>query len=403
MMNEAYIYDALRTPRGKGKKDGSLNEVAPIKLASQTLKALEKRNNINTEDVDDVVLGCVHPVGEQGADIARTAVLEANWHQSVGGVQVDRFCASGLEAINIAAGQIMSGQSDMTVGGGVESMSRVPMGSSGGAWMVDPAVAYNTYFVPQGISADLLATKYNYSRTDVDSYAVESQKRADKAWKENKFKKSIVPVEDQNEIEILNYDEHIRPDTTMQSLASLEPSFSKIGAHQGFNEVAILKYPEVERIKHVHHAGNSSGIVDGAAAVLLGNEDMGKKYGLKPRAKIKSFASIGSEPTIMLTGPADSAEKALKRAKMNVQDIDLFEMNEAFAAVVLRFMEALNIDHSKVNVNGGAIAMGHPLGATGAMIMGTILDELERKNLSTGLVTLCVGAGMGTATIIELV
>ncbi len=403
MMNEAYIYDALRTPRGKGKKDGSLNEVAPIKLASQTLKALEKRNNINTEDVDDVVLGCVHPVGEQGADIARTAVLEANWHQSVGGVQVDRFCASGLEAINIAAGQIMSGQSDMTVGGGVESMSRVPMGSSGGAWMVDPAVAYNTYFVPQGISADLLATKYNYSRTDVDSYAVESQKRADKAWKENKFKKSIVPVEDQNKIEILNYDEHIRPDTTMQSLASLEPSFSKIGAHQGFNEVAILKYPEVERIKHVHHAGNSSGIVDGAAAVLLGNEDIGKKYGLKPRAKIKSFASIGSEPTIMLTGPADSAEKALKRAKMNVQDIDLFEMNEAFAAVVLRFMEALNVDHSKVNVNGGAIAMGHPLGATGAMIMGTILDELERKNLSTGLVTLCVGAGMGTATIIELV
>lgn len=402
-MNEAYIYDALRTPRGKGKKDGSLNEVAPIKLASQTLKALEKRNNINTEDVDDVVLGCVHPVGEQGADIARTAVLEANWHQSVGGVQVDRFCASGLEAINIAAGQIMSGQSDMTVGGGVESMSRVPMGSSGGAWMVDPAVAYNTYFVPQGISADLLATKYNYSRTDVDSYAVESQKRANKAWKENKFKKSIVPVEDQNEIEILNYDEHIRPDTTMQSLASLEPSFSKIGAHQGFNEVAILKYPEVERIKHVHHAGNSSGIVDGAAAVLLGNEDIGKKYGLKPRAKIKSFASIGSEPTIMLTGPADSAEKALKRAKMNVQDIDLFEMNEAFAAVVLRFMEALNVDHSKVNVNGGAIAMGHPLGATGAMIMGTILDELERKNLSTGLVTLCVGAGMGTATIIELV
>ena len=402
-MNEAYLYDALRTPRGKGKKDGSLNEVAPIKLSSQTLKALEKRNNINTEDVDDVVLGCVHPVGEQGADIARTAVLEANWHQSVGGVQVDRFCASGLEAINIAAGQIMSGQSDMTVVGGVESMSRVPMGSSGGAWMADPNVAYNTYFVPQGISADLLATKYNYSRTDVDAYAVESQKRADKAWKENKFKKSIVPVEDQNKIEILNYDEHIRPDTSMQSLASLEPSFSKIGANQGFNEVAILKYPEVERIKHVHHAGNSSGIVDGAAAVLLGNEDIGKKYGLKPRAKIKSFASIGSEPTIMLTGPADSAEKALKRAKMNVQDIDLFEMNEAFAAVVLRFMETLNIDHSKVNVNGGAIAMGHPLGATGAMIMGTILDELERKNLSTGLVTLCVGAGMGTATIIELV
>ena len=400
-MNEAFIYDALRTPRGKGKRDGALNEVTPVKLASQTLKALEKRNNINTEDVDDVVLGCVHPVREQGADIARTAVLEANWHQSVSGAQVDRFCASGLEAINIAAGQIMSGQSDMTVGGGVESMSRVPMGSSGGAWMTDPDVAYNTYFVPQGISADLLATKYNYSRTDVDSYAVESQKRATTAWKQKKFKKSIIPVEDQNKINILDYDEYIRSETTMQSLASLEPSFSAIGSSQGFNDIAILKYPEIERLNHVHHAGNSSGIVDGAAAVLIGNKEIGKKYSLKPRARICSFASIGSEPTIMLTGPADSAEKALKRAKMSVNDIDLFEMNEAFAAVVLRFMDTLNIDHSKVNVNGGAIAMGHPLGATGAMIMGTILDELERRNLSTGLVTLCVGAGMGTATIIE--
>jgi len=400
-MNEAFIYDALRTPRGKGKRDGALNEVTPVKLASQTLKALEKRNNINTEDVDDVVLGCVHPVREQGADIARTAVLEANWHQSVSGAQVDRFCASGLEAINIAAGQIMSGQSDMTVGGGVESMSRVPMGSSGGAWMTDPDVAYNTYFVPQGISADLLATKYNYSRTDVDSYAVESQKRATTAWKQKKFKKSIIPVEDQNKINILDYDEYIRSETTMQSLASLEPSFSAIGNSQGFNDIAILKYPEIERLNHVHHAGNSSGIVDGAAAVLIGNKEIGKKYFLKPRARICSFASIGSEPTIMLTGPADSAEKALKRAKMNVNDIDLFEMNEAFAAVVLRFMDTLNIDHSKVNVNGGAIAMGHPLGATGAMIMGTILDELERRDLSTGLVTLCVGAGMGTATIIE--
>ena len=400
-MNEAFIYDALRTPRGKGKRDGALNEVTPVKLASQTLKALEKRNNINTEDVDDVVLGCVHPVREQGADIARTAVLEANWHQSVSGAQVDRFCASGLEAINIAAGQIMSGQSDMTVGGGVESMSRVPMGSSGGAWMTDPDVAYNTYFVPQGISADLLATKYNYSRTDVDSYAVESQKRATTAWKQKKFKKSIIPVEDQNKINILDYDEYIRSETTMQSLASLEPSFSAIGSSQGFNDIAILKYPEIERLNHVHHAGNSSGIVDGAAAVLIGNKETGKKYSLKPRARICSFASLGSEPTIMLTGPADSAEKALKRAKMSVNDIDLFEMNEAFAAVVLRFMDTLNIDHSKVNVNGGAIAMGHPLGATGAMIMGTILDELERRDLSTGLVTLCVGAGMGTATIIE--
>ena len=400
-MNEAFIYDALRTPRGKGKRDGALNEVTPVKLASQTLKALEKINNINTEDVDDVVLGCVHPVREQGADIARTAVLEANWHQSVSGAQVDRFCASGLEAINIAAGQIMSGQSDMTVGGGVESMSRVPMGSSGGAWMTDPDVAYNTYFVPQGISADMLATKYNYSRTDVDSYAVESQKRATTAWKQKKFKKSIIPVEDQNKINILDYDEYIRSETTMQSLASLEPSFSAIGSSQGFNDIAILKYPEIERLNHVHHAGNSSGIVDGAAAVLIGNKEIGKKYSLKPRARICSFASIGSEPTIMLTGPADSAEKALKRAKMSVNDIDLFEMNEAFAAVVLRFMDTLNIDHSKVNVNGGAIAMGHPLGATGAMIMGTILDELERRDLSTGLVTLCVGAGMGTATIIE--
>ena len=402
-MDEAYIYDALRTPRGKGKKDGSLNEVAPVKLASQVLKAIEKRNNINTEDVDDVILGCVHPIGEQGADIARTAVLEANWHESVAGVQVDRFCASGLEAINIAAGQIMSGQSDMTIGGGIESMSRVPMGSSGGAWMADPDVAYQTYFVPQGISADLLATKYGYSRTDVDKYAVDSQKRAATAWKEKRFKNSIVSVEDQNKIEILSHDEYMRPETTMQSLASLEPSFSKIGKLQGFNDVAILKYPEIERLEHVHHAGNSSGIVDGSAAVLIGNKEMGKKYNLRPRAKIRSFASIGSEPTIMLTGPAVSAEKALKRAKMDVSDIDLFEMNEAFAAVVLRFMDVLNIDHSKVNVNGGAIAMGHPLGATGAMIMGTILDELEREDLSTGLVTLCVGAGMGTATIIERV
>tara|TARA_B100000287_G_C20671942_1_gene793727 strand:+ start:3407 stop:4615 length:1209 start_codon:yes stop_codon:yes gene_type:complete len=400
-MSEAIIYDAVRTPRGKGKKSGSLNEVPPVQLASKVLQAIEKRNNLNTADIDDVVLGCVHPTNEQGADIARSAVLEAKWDQTVSGVQVDRFCASGLEAVNIAAGQIMSGQADMSIGGGVESMSRVPMGSSGGAWMADPTVAYNSYFVPQGISADLLATKYGYTRTDVDSYAVDSQKRADNAWKEKRFKKSIINVEDQNQLTILDKDEYMRPNTTMQSLASLDPSFAHVGKNHGFDEVAILKYPDIETIDHVHHAGNSSGIVDGAAAVLIGNKEMGNKYELKPRAKIRSFASIGSEPTIMLTGPADSAEKALKRANMQATDIDLFEMNEAFAAVVLRFMDALNVDHSKVNVNGGAIALGHPLGATGAIILGTVLDELERRDLSTGLITLCVGAGMGTATIIE--
>lgn len=400
-MSEAIIYDAVRTPRGKGKKSGSLNEVPPVQLASKVLQAIEKRNNLNTADIDDVVLGCVHPTNEQGADIARSAVLEAKWDQTVSGVQVDRFCASGLEAVNIAAGQIMSGQADMSIGGGVESMSRVPMGSSGGAWMADPTVAYNSYFVPQGISADLLATKYGYTRTDVDSYAVDSQKRADNAWKEKRFKKSIINVEDQNQLTILDKDEYMRPNTTMQSLAALDPSFAHIGKNHGFDEVAILKYPDIETIDHVHHAGNSSGIVDGAAAVLIGNKEMGNKYELKPRAKIRSFASIGSEPTIMLTGPADSAEKALKKANMQATDIDLFEMNEAFAAVVLRFMDALNVDHSKVNVNGGAIALGHPLGATGAIILGTVLDELERRDLSTGLITLCVGAGMGTATIIE--
>ncbi|MGY8975117.1 MAG: acetyl-CoA C-acetyltransferase [Alphaproteobacteria bacterium] len=399
-MIDALIFDTVRTPRGKGKKNGALNEVPPIQLASKVLQAIEKRNNINTEDVDDVVLGCVHPIGEQGADIARTAVLEANWHQTVSGVQVDRFCASGLEAVNIAAAQIMSGQSDLSVGGGVESMSRVPLGSSGGAWMADPTVAYNSYFVPQGISADLLATKYNYSRTDVDNYAVSSQKRAAEAWKEQRFKNSIIPINDQNNLSILEVDEYMRPDTTMQSLGALEPSFKKMGGI-GFDDVAILKYPELESINHIHHAGNSSGIVDGAAGVLIGNKKMGNKYELKARAKIRSFASIGSEPTIMLTGPADSAEKALRKANMKASDIDLFEMNEAFAAVVLRFMDVLKVDHSKVNVNGGAIALGHPLGATGAIILGTVLDELERRDLTTGLVTLCVGAGMGTTTIIE--
>ncbi|HYM30720.1 MAG TPA: acetyl-CoA C-acetyltransferase [Candidatus Cybelea sp.] len=402
-MTDAFIYDAVRTPRGKGRSSGSLHEVTPMKLAVTALQAVRDRNNLDTSAVEDVVLGCVEPVGEQGADIARVAVIQAGYAETTAGVQINRFCASGLEACNMASAQVMSGQSQMAIGGGVESMSRVPMGSSGGAWAMDPQVAFHTYFVPQGISADLVATKYGYSRDDVDAYAVESQKRAANAWTKGLFNKSVVPVRDQNGLTILDRDEHLRPDTTMQSLGQLEPSFKMQGETFGFDSVAIQRYPEIERIKHVHHAGNSSGIVDGAAAVLIGNAEIGKKLGLKPRARIRSFASIGSEPTIMLTGPSFSAEKALKRAGMKPGDIDLYELNEAFAAVVLRFMEALNISHDKINVNGGAIAMGHPLGATGAMILGTLLDELERRNLSTGLATLCVGAGMGTATIIERV
>ncbi len=402
-MTEAYIYDAVRTPRGRGKASGSLHSVTPMQLAVTALAAIRDRNALDTAAVDDVVLGCVEPVGEQGADIARVAVIEAGYAETTAGVQINRFCASGLEACNMAAAQVMSGQSEMAIGGGVESMSRVPMGSSGGAWATDPQVAFHTYFVPQGISADLVATKYGMSRTDVDAYAVESQKRASRAWAEGRFKKSVVPVKDINGLTVLDHDEHIRADTTMQSLAALEPSFTVPGEKFGFDAVAIQRYPEVERINHVHHAGNSSGIVDGAAAVLIGNKEIGDKLGLKPRAKIRSFASIGSEPTIMLTGPSFSAEKALKRAGMTPGDIDLYELNEAFAAVVLRFMQVLDIPHDKINVNGGAIAMGHPLGATGAMILGTLLDELERTGKGTGLATLCVGAGMGTATIIERV
>ncbi len=402
-MTEAFIYDAVRTPRGRGKASGSLHSVTPMQLAATALKAVRDRNALDTAAVDDVVLGCVEPVGEQGADIARVAVLEAGYAETTAGVQINRFCASGLEACNMAAAQVMSGQSDMAIGGGVESMSRVPMGSSGGAWAMDPQVAFHTYFVPQGVSADLVATKYGMSRTDVDAYAVESQRRAARAWAEGRFKRSVVPVTDINGLTVLERDEHIRAETTMQSLASLEPSFVKTGESFGFDAVAIQRYPEVERINHVHHAGNSSGIVDGAAAVLIGNRETGDRLGLKPRARIRSFASIGSEPTIMLTGPSFSAEKALKRAGMSAGDIDLYELNEAFAAVVLRFMQALAIDHGKINVNGGAIAMGHPLGATGAMILGTLLDELERTGKGTGLATLCVGAGMGTATIIERV
>lgn len=400
-MADAYIFDHVRTPRGKGRASGALHSVTPIELASTALRAIRDRNDLDTAYVEDVMLGCVSPVGEQGADVARVAVINADYAETTAGAQVNRFCASGLEAVNIAAGQIMSGQSDMAIGGGVESMSRVPMGSDGGAWATDPAVAFHSYFVPQGISADLIATKYGFSRDDVDSYAMESQKRAKKSWDEGRFDGSIVPVVDINGDTVLNNDEHMRPQTDMQSLASLDPAFGSLGEQFGFNSVAIQRYPEVEAIEHVHHAGNSSGIVDGASAMLLGTMEMGEKLGLTPRARIRSFASVGSEPTIMLTGPSFAAEKALKRAGMEKSDIDLWELNEAFAAVVLRFMQAMDIDHDDINVCGGAIAMGHPLGATGAMILGTVLDELERTGKSTALATLCVGAGMGTATIIE--
>ncbi|WP_374467084.1 acetyl-CoA C-acetyltransferase [Ferrovibrio sp.] len=402
-MTEAFVYDAVRTPRGKGRASGALHEVTPMRLATTVLESVRDRNELDTSLVDDVVLGCVAPVGEQGADIARVAVIQANYAETVAGVQINRFCASGLEACNMAAAKVLSGQADMAIGGGVESMSRIPMGSDGGAWATDPAVAMPTYFVPQGISADLIATKYGMSRADVDSYAVESQKRAKRSWDEGRFKKSIIPVKDINGLTVLDRDEHLRPETTMQSLASLEPSFTMMGEQFGFDSVAMQRYPDVERIEHVHHAGNSSGIVDGAAAVLIGNAEGGRKAGLKPRARIRAFTSVGSEPTIMLTGPSFAAEKALKIAGMKPSDIDLWELNEAFASVVLRFMQVLNIPHDKINVNGGAIAMGHPLGATGAMILGTMVDELERSDKNTALVTLCVGAGMGIATIIERV
>lgn len=403
-MAEAYIYDAVRTPRGKGRKDGKLHEITPVQLATQVLAAIRDRNQIDTADVDDVVLGCVAPVGEQGADIARIAVLNADYAETTAGVQINRFCASGLEAVNMAAAKVIAGEAEFAIGGGVESMSRVPMGSDGGAWAMDPAVAFKTYFAPQGIGADLIATLDGFSRDDVDSYAVESQRRAAKAWEEGRFSKSIVPVRDVIGEVVLDHDEHMRPSTDMQSLASLSPSFQAIGEQMpGFDEIAKLKYPEVERVNHVHHAGNSSGIVDGASAVLIGNKEIGAKYGLKPRARIKGMASIGSEPLIMLTGPTYVTQKLLKRLGMTKDDIDLFELNEAFASVVLRMMKHMEIPHEKMNVNGGAIAMGHPLGATGGMILGTVLDELERRDLSTALVTLCVGAGMGTATVIERV
>jgi len=402
-MTDAFIYDAIRTPRGRGKSDGALHEVTALNLASQALGAIKERNKLDPKLVDDVVLGCVDPVGEAGGDIARVAAIMAGYGDEVPGVQINRFCASGLDAVNFAAAEVMSGQHEMTIGGGVESMSRVGIGASGGAWPVDPSIALKSYFVPQGISADLIATRYGFSRDDVDAYAVESQKRAGQAWDEGRFKNSVVPVKDVNGITLLAKDEHMRPTTTMQTLAQLNPSFVQMGEMAGFDAVAVQRYPEIETLNHVHTPGNSSGIVDGAAAVLIGSKDAGKAAGLKPRARIRQFANIGSEPAIMLTGPVPVTEKVLKKAGMTTKDIDLWELNEAFASVVLRYMQAFDIPHDKINVNGGAIAMGHPLGATGAMILGTVLDELERRNLNTALVTLCIGVGMGTATIIERV
>jgi acetyl-CoA C-acetyltransferase len=402
-MIDAFIYDHVRTPRGRGKVDGALHEVTALNLATQALAAVKARNALDPTLVDDVVLGCVDPVGEAGGDIARAAALTAGYGNGVPGIQINRFCASGLDAVNFAAAEIMSGQHDMTIGGGVESMSRVGIGASGGAWPMDPTIALKSYFMPQGISADLIATKYGFSRDDVDAYAVESQKRAATAWAEGRFARSVMAIKDVNGLTILAKDEHMRPNTTMQSLAQLNPSFVQMGEIGGFDAVAVQAHPELEAVNHVHHAGNSSGIVDGAAAVLIGNKHAGERAGLEPRVRIRAFANIGSEPAIMLTGPIAVTEKVLAKAKMALDDIDLIEINEAFASVVLRYCQAFDLDAGKVNVNGGAIAMGHPLGATGAMILGTVIDELERRDLSTALVTLCIGAGMGTATIIERV
>jgi acetyl-CoA C-acetyltransferase len=402
-MPDAFIYDHVRTPRGRGKADGALHEVTALNLATQALAAVKERNALDPALVDDVVLGCVDPVGEAGGDIARAAAMTAGFGNGVPGVQINRFCASGLDAVNFAAAQVMSGQHDMAIGGGVESMSRIGIGASGGAWPVDPAIAVKSYFMPQGISADLIATKYGFSRAQCDEYAVQSQQRTAKAWDEGRFGRSVIPVKDVNGLTILAKDEHMRPDTNMQSLAQLKASFVQMGELGGFDAVAVQAHPEIEFVQHVHHAGNSSGIVDGAAAVLVGSLEAGRAASLKPRAKIRAFANIGSEPALMLTGPIDVTEKVLRRAKMKLEDIDLIEVNEAFAAVVLRYLQAFKLDPAKVNVNGGAIAMGHPLGATGAMILGTAIDELERRDLATALVTLCIGAGMGTATIIERV
>ncbi|MBO9097223.1 MULTISPECIES: acetyl-CoA C-acetyltransferase [unclassified Rhizobium] len=402
-MTEVFIYDHVRTPRGRGKKDGALHEVPSVRLAARTLEAIRDRNGLDTATVDDIIMGCVDPVMEAGAVIPKAAAFEAGYSTRAPGMQISRFCASGLDAVNLAAAKIAQGADDIVIAGGVESMSRVGLGMGGGAWFMDPSVNFPAYFMPQGVSADLIATKYGFSRADVDAYAVESQKRAAHAWKSGWFDKSVIPVKDQNGLTILAHDEHMRPGTDMQALGALNASFQMPGEMGGFEAVGIQAHPEIERINYVHHAGNSSGIVDGAGVVLLGSRAGGESMGLKPRARIKAFANIGSDPALMLTGPVDVTEKLLKRSGLSLADIDLFELNEAFAAVVLRYCQAFDIDHGKINVNGGAIAMGHPLGATGAMILGTVLDELERRDLNVALVTLCIGAGMGTATIIERV
>ncbi|PTM97621.1 acetyl-CoA C-acetyltransferase [Mycoplana dimorpha] len=402
-MTEVFIYDHVRTPRGRGKKDGALHEVPSVRLAAKVLEAIRDRNEFDTSKVDDIIMGCVDPVMDAGAVIPKASAFEAGYSTRAPGMQISRFCASGLDAVNFGAGKIAQGADDIVIAGGVESMSRVGMGMSGGAWYMDPSVNFPAYFMPQGVSADLIATKYGFSRDDVDAYAVESQKRAANAWDKGYFANSVIAVKDLNGLTILDRDEHMRPGTDMQALAQLNPSFQMPGEMGGFEAVAIQAHPEIEAINYVHHAGNSSGIVDGSAAVLIGSKEGGAILGRKPRARIKAFANIGSDPALMLTGPVDVTEKLLKRAGMELSDIDLFELNEAFAAVVLRYCQAFEIPHDRINVNGGAIAMGHPLGATGAMILGTVLDELERRNLNTALVTLCIGAGMGTATVIERV
>jgi acetyl-CoA C-acetyltransferase len=399
---EAYIYDAVRTPRGRGKSDGSLHNIQPLTLLSTVLKSIRDRNQLDTSLIDDVIAGCVSPVGEQGADIARTAVLDAGYDQQVSGVQINRFCSSGLEAINMASAYVMSGQADLFVAGGVEAMSRVPMGSDGGALLMNPQLISKHKLVPQGISADLIATIQGYSRQDVDQFAATSYERAIIAQAEKRFQKSMIAIKDEIGNLALDYDEGVRPGTTAETLAKLKPAFAALG-QMGMDAMALQKYPAIETVNHVHHAGNSSQIVDGAAALLIGSKEMGERLGLKPRARIKGYAMVGSEPTIMLTGPVASTEKALKRNGMTISDIDLFEVNEAFASIPMYFMDKLNVPHSKVNVNGGAIALGHPLGATGAILMATLIDEMERTNKATGLVTLCVGGGMGVATIIERV
>ena len=403
-MTDAYIYDTIRTPRGKGRKDGALHEVTSARLSAGVLNALKERNNLEGHAVEDVIWGNVTQVKEQGGCLARAAVLASDLDQSIPGLAINRFCASGMEAVNLAANQVRGGAGDGYIAGGVEMMGRVPMGSDGAAIAVDPSIAMDTYFVPQGISADIIATEYGFSRDDADALAVASQQRAEAAWKDNRFAKSIVPVKDQNGLEILAHDEYMRPQTDMQSLGSLKAAFKDMGeVMPGFDKVALMKYPHLEAINHIHTAGNSSGIVDGAAGVLIGSKEFGEKFGLKPRARIRQTAKIGTDPTIMLTGPVPVTHKILADAGMNISDIDLFEVNEAFSSVVLRFMQAFNVDHSVVNVNGGSIAMGHPLGATGAIIIGTLLDELERFDKEVGLATLCIASGMGAATIIERV